>query len=136
MDQLETQVSDLRSFLGAAAAPQGQGSPNSVQQQVANASSVSPHDYPLRASLSVSGRDNSAHLDDPQSPPVGASPSYASSSAKRRAEDADDGHAKQQRSKRNRVCDDLMFPSLHSLCSWLTGRLSLPERSTSRLHGE
>ena len=91
MDQLETQVSDLRSFLGAAAAPQGQGRPDAAGDDVlsvASASVASAHDVayspgppaPLRASSHHSSRsapgDNSAphhhyhHPGGPQSPLV------------------------------------------------------------------
>ncbi len=91
MDQLETQVSDLRSFLGAAAAPtpqgQAQGRPDAVGgDDVVSAASVasvvsahdtySPAPGPLRASSHHSSRsapgDNSAphhhHPRAPQSP--------------------------------------------------------------------
>ncbi|KAL2131489.1 hypothetical protein VTI74DRAFT_4954 [Chaetomium olivicolor] len=131
MDQLETQVSDLRSFLGAAAAPAPQqqgliGSPGIVGGVV---EAVSPHDVapygaspaaaggagaagPLRASshrssLSAPG-DNSAplhhHPPSPLEPRAPTSTTSGSSHhAKRRADEPDDGPAaKQQRSKRNR----------------------------------
>ncbi|KAK4155608.1 protein STB5 [Chaetomidium leptoderma] len=100
MDLLENQVSDLRSFLGAAAAPQG---PDVVEGGIPG---VSPHAAaayspdPLQArshqsSISAPG-DNSAAQHHPQSP------ASSNALAKRRAEDEDDGPAKQQRSKRNR----------------------------------
>jgi hypothetical protein len=124
MDQLETQVSDLRSFLGTAAAPQVPPQGPEVAQV------VSPHDVayspgPLRASshhssLSAPG-DNSAPQHQhhhPQSPPLDAHASGSSAinaHAKRRADEAEDGgpdgSAKQQRSKRNRVCRAFLAPA-------------------------
>lgn len=95
MDQLEEQVSDLRSFLGAAQAPQG--------PEVVLPHNIAYSDGPLHASshattaLSAPG-DNSAQSPSPLD--------SQTTTSKRRAEDGDvDGPAaKQQRSKRNRVC--------------------------------
>ncbi len=94
MDLLETQVSDLRSFLGAAAAPQSPEvvSPNDVPYSPGPLRANSHH-----SSLSAPG-DNSAQ----QPPPSPLEPRPGT--AKRRADDGDaDSAAKQQRSKRNRV---------------------------------
>lgn len=128
MDLLETQVSDLRQFLGAAAAPQAP-------------EAVSPHDVayspgPLRASshhssLSPAG-DNSA-----QQPPPSPFDPQRTGPAKRRVDDGDaDSSAKQQRSKRNRVgrfsCRVPFI--LFSLCSGIS--LTPFRRSTSRLLGK
>lgn len=182
MDQLETQVSDLRSFLGSAAAtatatgaPQGgldaaAASPHDVAGSLYGSSGPGPgpgrsggghprrgpegaggapspsngnvglststgagagagigapaggplHTSSHHSSFSAPG-DNSAHHHqshhNPQSPLDNATVSSGSSvHAKRRAEDFDDGQAKQQRSKRNRVCiTSLILLSLISL---------------------
>lgn len=101
MDQLETQVSDLRSFLDTTAAPQG---PEAAQQV------VSPHDVgPHRSNshhspFSAPGDNSAPQHHHPQSPlDAHAAGTSATASAKRRAEEDDDGPARQQRSKRNRV---------------------------------
>jgi hypothetical protein len=98
MDQLETQVSDLRSFLTGEAPA---GSPMSGY-------SPTPH-HPASSSRSALG-DNSAH------------DTAASPSAKRKADD-DDAGGKQQRSKRNRVC--ISLPSLYLVSIFCT-RLTIP----------
>ncbi len=190
MDQLETQVSDLRSFLGAAAAPtppQGQGRPDTGEEVVSAASVasvVSGHDAyspapgPLRANSHHSSRsapgDNSAphhhhHPRGPQSPldlrdghghghahahvHAGSTSSSVgtvanNNAAKRRADDEeDDGPARQQRSKRNRVCGLRCVASCSRVAICVACHLSLvtvtvtpADRcvccSTFRLHGE
>lgn len=96
MDQLETQVSDLRSFLSQAPlAPEEVVSPRDVAYSPAGPLRASSH----HSSLSALG-DNSA----PQpSSPVDSRVS-TTGAAKRRADDGDgEAVAKQQRSKRNRV---------------------------------
>ncbi|AEO64408.1 uncharacterized protein THITE_2110543 [Thermothielavioides terrestris NRRL 8126] len=121
MDQLETQVSDLRSFLGAAPVPQ-QGadelrvvSPHSVAHHSAAPLRVSTHLQLSERGISSAQQtpqtqhaQHAQHAQEPQQAQQTQSQSPASTivpssnNAKRRADDADGAPAKQQRSKRNR----------------------------------
>ncbi|GAB1316109.1 hypothetical protein MFIFM68171_06319 [Madurella fahalii] len=94
MDQLETQVSDLRSFLGQAPPAPEVVSPHDIAYSPAGPLRASSH----HSSLSAPG-DNSA----PQPPSPVDSRVSTTGAAKRRADDGDgEAVAKQQRSKRNR----------------------------------
>ncbi|KAK4174572.1 putative fungal-specific transcription factor [Triangularia setosa] len=102
MEHLETQVSDLRSFL----APQTAAAPAMSLSTPAAATAYSPGG-PL-SSLSALGDNSAPQPASPLEPSHGGSTASANttttSNAKRRAEPDDDGevNAKQQRSKRNR----------------------------------
>lgn len=121
MDILETQVSDLRSFLTH---PAGPGTPVTRP----GAAAISPPRHP-GSPLSAPG-DNSA-LPSPfasgsGSGFVGAARNGAA--AGKRKADGDDGSSKTQRSKRNRVCHSRVHCPLaeaHRASTLLTGLLTV-----------
>ncbi|KAK3316513.1 hypothetical protein B0H66DRAFT_297052 [Apodospora peruviana] len=112
MDQLETQVSDLRSFLGGGGGP-GPAGPTQLQATAPPASATSTPQHVAvhahRQSLfSAPYGDNSAQNSPALSPPPGLFHSTPGRGAKRARSQAaggdvsDDGSTKQQRAKRNR----------------------------------
>lgn len=106
MDLLENQVSDLRSFLGAGAsevaAPQAAETAAPAHEVAGYAQSPGPlRSTSHHSSLSALGDNSAPHHHHQPPSPLGSS---NSTNAKRRANEAEDGPAKQQRSKRNRVC--------------------------------
>ncbi|KAK5653784.1 hypothetical protein OQA88_7942 [Cercophora sp. LCS_1] len=104
MDLLETQASEIRSFLGPA--PPAVGASASATDATAySPARTGPHRPSSHHSSHSALGDNSAHATQPQagSSPLTVNGNDASTSAsKRRAEDDADSSSKQQRSKRNR----------------------------------
>ena len=138
MDILETQVSDLRSFLTHPAAAAGPGSGTPVAGGPTAISPRHPSAHP-GSPLSAPG-DNSALASPFASGSGGGAGFGARNGAGKRKADGDDGSGKTQRSKRNRVCvcncpclgQRPCLDAAHYLLTLLTYNA---QYSTSRSHG-